>query len=211
MLNIGYPDDATVKVTIVGGATKDMVIPRGDHQLVVKIKDAQKQKIKLDITRNGDTGSITYDLSGLVLEKPSMDVKPVDEGESVLGKQVKDMQTGISVSDDAISGTLPYIKGFNQFNDDNPSDQQGHFLALDVNPPAGYSVTPELVGGDGESKKVTVSDTKIVFRITSNTTQSILITAQKESDKIIKTYSLTGLTLEPDRTSGDSGHDGPGV
>lgn len=69
-LKVEYPEDAEVKVTIIGGNTKDKKIPKSDHQLVVKVKDQNTQKIKLDITKGGNTGSVTYDLSGLTLQQP---------------------------------------------------------------------------------------------------------------------------------------------
>ena len=66
-LKVDYPEDATVKVTVEGGATKDKEFSKGDHQLVVKVEDAKTQKIKLAITHKEKTGTITYDLSGLTL------------------------------------------------------------------------------------------------------------------------------------------------
>lgn len=66
-LKVDYPEDATVKFTVEGGTTKDKEFPKGDHQLVVKVKDAKAQKIKLTITHKEKTGTITYDLSGLTL------------------------------------------------------------------------------------------------------------------------------------------------
>lgn len=67
-LKVEYPEDAEVKFTLIGGSTKDKKFPKGDHQLVVKIKDAASQKLKIDITKGGETGSVTYDLSGLQLD-----------------------------------------------------------------------------------------------------------------------------------------------
>ena len=67
-LKVEYPEDADVQFTLIGGSTKDKKFPKGDHQLVVKIKDAASQKLKIDITKGGETGSVTYDLSGLQLD-----------------------------------------------------------------------------------------------------------------------------------------------
>ena len=66
VLHVDYPEDAEVKFSVVGGTTKDKKM--GDHQLIVKVKDAASQKIKFDITKDGATSSATYDLSGLVLD-----------------------------------------------------------------------------------------------------------------------------------------------
>lgn len=70
-LHIDYSDDAEVKTTVIGGTTKDQKLPKGDHLLVTKVKDSSYQKIKLDITKDGQTESVTYDLSGLDLEPKS--------------------------------------------------------------------------------------------------------------------------------------------
>lgn len=67
-LKVGYPDGADVKFTVVGGTTKDKKFPPGDHQLVVRVKNAANQKIKIDVTKDGSSTSTTYDLSGLELE-----------------------------------------------------------------------------------------------------------------------------------------------
>lgn len=66
-LKVNYPDDADAKFTVVGGVTKDKKLD-GDHQLVVKVKNAASQKIKIDVTKDGSSTSATYDLSGLTLE-----------------------------------------------------------------------------------------------------------------------------------------------
>lgn len=66
VLHVDYPEDAEIKFSVVGGTTKDKKM--GDHQLIVKVKDAASQKIKFDITKDGATSSATYDLSGLVLD-----------------------------------------------------------------------------------------------------------------------------------------------
>lgn len=210
-LKVGYPDDATVAVTVIGGSTKNLKIPKGDHQLVTKVKDASSQKIQLDVTKNGQTASTIYDLSGLTLEPEPLTVKAEDSGNTAFGKTVSDLQTGITITDNAISGTLHFIKGYNQFNPDNPTDQQGRFLALNLQHTEGYSVTPEVVGDEGGSKKVATSGDLAVFRISNNTTQSISITAQRDSSKFVKNYSLTGLVLEQDSPAGDEDEDDHGV
>lgn len=71
VLKVDYPEGAEMKFTLVGGSTKDKKIPAGDHQLVLKIKDAQSQKLKIDITNDGQSGSVTYDLTGLILDPAS--------------------------------------------------------------------------------------------------------------------------------------------
>lgn len=67
-LKVDYPDGADVKFTVIGGTTKDKKFPPGEHQLVVRVKDASSQKIKIDVTKDGSSTSTTYGLSGLKLE-----------------------------------------------------------------------------------------------------------------------------------------------
>lgn len=64
-LKVEYPENAEVKVTIVGGSTSGKKMT--DHQLVTKVAN-KEQKIQLDVTQNGESGTVTYDLSGLELK-----------------------------------------------------------------------------------------------------------------------------------------------
>lgn len=67
VLKVEYGEDETAKFSVIGGKTQNKPFPPGDHQLVVLVSDAQKQKIRLDITRGDYTGTVIYDLSGLTL------------------------------------------------------------------------------------------------------------------------------------------------
>ncbi len=113
----------------------------------------------------------------------------------LFGKSVTDLQTGIIVGNDSISGTLNNITGYTGFSG-NVSEQSGHYLVLHCDVPDlnDEIITVEVVGGT--HGPVTLdSDHVAVLRI-ANTTQSVKFTASKNGNKTYsKTYSLTNLTL----------------
>ena len=125
----------------------------------------------------------------------SLSVKPED-GEAVLfGKTVNELQSDAVVSDDEVTGTLKYVDGYVDFSS-NVSEQSGNYLALKIEAePAEAETVVELVGGT--KGPVTLDDDmNIVLLIKNKDTQSIKVTVNDGEDSAIKTYGLTGLTLE---------------
>ena len=125
----------------------------------------------------------------------SLSVKPED-GEAVLfGKTVNELQSDVVVSDDEVTGTLKYVDGYVDFSS-NVSEQSGNYLALKIEAePAEAETVVELVGGT--KGPVTLDDDmNIVLLIKNKDTQSIKVTVNDGEDSAIKTYGLTGLTLE---------------
>lgn len=108
-------------------------------------------------------------------------------------KTAGDLQTGIVVGEDSITGTLKAVTGYQAYTGD---EQDGHFIALHCEVPnsTGVTITAELIGG--VHGPVTLDpDGLIIFRI-ANTTQKVKVTASKAGyAPYTKTYSLTGLTL----------------
>lgn len=118
---------------------------------------------------------------------------PMDSGETVYGKQVSELQTGVQVEGTEITGTLNYVTGYTGFNSSQVEEQSGNYLALDFNAePFPSSLTVELVGGSKGPVTLTNEDHFCVFLVKA-TTQSIKVTADGSST----TYTLTGLTLTP--------------
>lgn len=111
---------------------------------------------------------------------------------SILGKQVSELQSGIAVGANAITGTLNYVTDYTGFSGD-VSLQEGNYLALKVDSDAD-SVTVELVGGYGGPVTLD-SDMNCVLRIESNT-QSVKFVATKGGDSQTKVYALTDLVLD---------------
>lgn len=118
----------------------------------------------------------------------------IPEGVSLLGKELSDLQSGVSVGMNDISGTVHYVTGYTGFSGD-PAEQQGNYLALHIDSDEDTTITVELIGGT--HGPVTLdSDRTLVVRL-RNKQQKIKITVTKDGyDTITRTYTLAGLTLE---------------
>ena len=77
-----------------------------------------------------------------------------------------------------------------------PEKQRGNYLALKFGFVSGATTTVEIVGGT--TGAVTLdADKNWVGLIANKNTQTIKVVATKGDMRVEKTYSLTGLTLEP--------------
>ena len=120
----------------------------------------------------------------------SLTVKPVDGGTNKYGKDISDLQDGITIEGDEISGTLKYTKDFvKAFGED---EKDGNFLALEISSDNGETITTEVV--NGTHGPVTVDDGFCIYRITDKDTQKIKITVSKGDQSKVVQYGLTGLT-----------------
>lgn len=126
---------------------------------------------------------------------------PKAASDTVYGKKVSELQSGVVVNSDAILGTLHHVTGYTGFNSSEVDEQSGNYLALDFDwePTAGSTMTVELLGGEKGPVTLTDPDDKFcVFRIANETTQSIKVkVVGPESQTYEHTYSLEYLTLEP--------------
>lgn len=109
----------------------------------------------------------------------------------MFGKLASDLQTGIVIGNNSISGQLNYIADYSSaFSGDEAS---GNYLALKVITPEGTTVTGELI--NGVHGAVTLDDDGlIVFRIANNN-QSVKFVATNNGQSVTKVYSLTNLVL----------------
>lgn len=115
-------------------------------------------------------------------------------GTDLLGKVVANLQTGITVGTDAITGTLKYVTGYTGFSGD-VSEQSGNYLALHAACSGADSITVKW-GANGTEKTLD-ADGLMVLRITNKDTQVLYVTAKKSGEPdYVKAYSLAGLTLE---------------
>lgn len=108
-----------------------------------------------------------------------------------------DLQTGITVGSDSVSGTLKYVTGYTGFSGD-PAEQEGNYLALHIDT---GTVTPDrvtimIVGGEHPAKDVDMSDGIVILRI-KNTSQQVQVVAYKDGRAAAKLYDLKNLTLTP--------------
>lgn len=74
--------------------------------------------------------------------------------------------------------------------------QKGNYLALKFDFTSGTTTTVEIVGGTSGAVKLD-ADKNWVGLIANKDSQTIKVVATKGDMRVEKTYSLTGLTLEP--------------
>ena len=86
------------------------------------------------------------------------------------------------------------MKGFTDFNPTEPSEQNGHYLVLDLKP-QGKDVTIKTKVEGGSGKEVTVDDGFCIYFIKNNQ-QKIHVITEKAGVKKTRILSLSGLTLE---------------
>lgn len=118
----------------------------------------------------------------------------IPEGVSLLGKELSDLQSGVSVGMNDISGTVHYVTDYTGFSGD-PAEQQGNYLALHIDSDEDTTITVELIGGT--HGPVTLDPDRTLIVRLRNKQQKIKITVTKDGyDTITRTYTLAGLTLE---------------
>ena len=118
----------------------------------------------------------------------------ISAGTDLLGKSVSDLQTGITIGDNAITGTLKYVADYTGFSGD-VSEQSGNYLALHCEAAGSDRITVELINGTVGHPVQLDDDGLIVVRITDKTTQKIKVVAYEGANTVEKVYDLTGLTL----------------
>lgn len=123
-------------------------------------------------------------------------VKATAGGTMRYGLDVDNLQEGIQISDDAISGKLKKVEKYPQFGDEKASEP-GHYLALDIEVPEGETATTKIEGGTKPDYVDVTSDKFCVYRITDSNSQKIKVKTRKGEEEVEKTYDLTGLTLDP--------------
>lgn len=134
---------------------------------------------------------------------PTVLVEPVAGTETKYGKKVSDLQDDVVINTDRkIDGTLHYVTGYTEFNNSEPTEQEGNYLALDFSDnwlgetdPTTFTV--ELKGGKKGPVTLTDGDAFCVFRVTNPNTQSIEVVSTDSTGTTTVKYSLKGLTLEP--------------
>lgn len=116
---------------------------------------------------------------------------------NVFGVRTSDMQTGISVSDNAITGTLKYMSESNAITDKWGA---GNFLVLkfsDIDERA----TSVMVGldpseGSGLVELIGDPDMNGVFKVTDKDTQVFKIVSTDGTRTTTQTFDLSGLTCQ---------------
>ncbi len=114
----------------------------------------------------------------------------VSPSEDLFGKVIGDLQSGVAISGNSITGTLNYVSDYVGFSS-KVAEQSGNYLVLHF-------------ATDVEGAKITVTVTKpsvldadgiIVLRIADKDSQTVTVVAEKEGyETTTKTFTLTGLT-----------------
>lgn len=112
----------------------------------------------------------------------------VSASEDLFGKTIGDLQTGVTIGEDSITGTLKFVDDYTGFSSD-PAMQSGNYLVIHCTVNDSTPITVEVVGGTSGPRQLD-ADGIIVLRIADKDTQSVRVVA----GSVTKTYSLTGLT-----------------
>lgn len=130
-------------------------------------------------------------------------MKAYTGNEDLFGKKASDLQSGVSFSDNAVTGTLKYVSDYTGFSS-KTSEQSGNYLVFHAEVPNvdGVTITAKV------SKTSTLdSDGIAVFRIANKDSQTLTVVASKEGyDSVTKVFSLSGLTVESATSDDNSGN-----
>ena len=127
----------------------------------------------------------------------SVTVAPADSGTDYWGTLASQMQTSVSVSGKAITGTLHKLTSGQLVTDWG----EGYFLALKFsNYSSGLTYTDTKVGlspTEGAGMQTLDIDQDGVFKITDKNTQKLAVLQEKEGvGRLIEFWDLSGLTLD---------------
>lgn len=112
-----------------------------------------------------------------------------------MGKKVSTLQNNVKVAQTSITGTLNKVSDYIGFDGSDTGNQSGYFLALTVNTvPIADKITVESIGGKNLSVK-TDGKKSYVIKVENKDTQSIKITAMKDSQTCSQNYILSGIIL----------------
>lgn len=115
----------------------------------------------------------------------------------LFGKYVADLQTGVAINGNAISGELFYQTDYTGFSSD-PDLQVGNFLAIHCNIP-GHTADEYSISVTVTNPSVLDSDGIIVLRIADKSTQTVTVVASADGlDPYTKVFSLSDLVCDPE-------------
>lgn len=118
---------------------------------------------------------------------------------TLFGHQVSSFQTGVTVNDNKITGTLTFIEG--GLAQSGPLSGDGHFLALKFTDNANADkIEVGLVPSLGTGLVALDSDMNAVFKVTGTLDgreQVLKVITTKGTESRTQTYDLSGLTLAP--------------
>lgn len=117
-------------------------------------------------------------------------------GVNAYGKTVDELQDGISIIGNRITGTLKGVWGYKGFDSSHEDKQRGHYLAMDFDAPEEATVTVEIIGGDRGPVELEVGDRSCVFLIRDKDEQKIRVQVAQDGKVWETIYDLSGLTFK---------------
>ena len=127
---------------------------------------------------------------------PTVEVTAMEDDTDLLGKTAEDLQYGITMKGNKISGNLKHGTDYTDFSSKS-DEQEGHYLAMKYTPsPENSEVHVTLVNGT-VGERTLDEDHILITRITNPSTQKIKVratTEDGESEPVI--YDISGLVLE---------------
>ena len=124
----------------------------------------------------------------------SLTVEAEDGETNLFGRKVKTMQTGITITGNAITGTLKYISSGAIAQDWGA----GNFICLKI-PDADVTNMTVKVGlnpSQGSGLVALDSDKNGVFKVTDKNTQKFVVLQQDGVKTKLQEFDLSGLTIE---------------
>ena len=113
-----------------------------------------------------------------------------------MGKYASDLQSGVVVAGNEISGTLHYVTDYTGFSG-NVSEQSGNYLALkfETDDPEDV-ITVEVINGTVGHPVTLDSDRNIVIRLTDPRKQKLRVVTTHDGSSVTNMYYLHLLNLE---------------
>ena len=125
-------------------------------------------------------------LAGLALDTD------IDAETDLLGKTVDDLQSGVSIRNNTIYGTLFYQDDYTGFSGDEEL-QSGYYVVLHAEVPntTGTTIT---ISKNGGTPKTLDSDGILILRVTNKTLDTVTYAVTKSgATPFTRTYNLKGL------------------
>lgn len=194
------PNPGTNDILVSNGYTGTVDKSVGiDGKVVLYIGTGESRDITFKALTNEGEKVIRLDTSGLVLE-PNPNLKATDlftveaATGTVLSKDMKDVQTGVTATTDgmkvSLGGTLHWLDSWTQFS----KSAKGNFVGLHFTPAEGVT---KLVQSNSKGDRVELDgDGLLVLQIVGDSPFTVTAT-DFEGDHDV-TFDVTGLTREPE-------------
>lgn len=111
----------------------------------------------------------------------------------MFGLHASDLQSGVLIENNAVSGVLNYVTGYTGYST-KVKEQKGNYLAISVSAPGAEEI---LVGTSASTMKKVGDDGVAVVRITNTSTQAVNVQVVKDGKMDGFDLDLSNLVLTP--------------